>query len=311
MFSLSPVPNDDDEGLCELPFTEPPIMTERKNLATAKETVYSSPSPTGCRRGMISGPPLYETNWRERKLCCKMCTKNLNVQFHPQAVVARTRNKTCCFWLPSSKSTLVIPRYKLTEVETGSGPRRLELWVYIVVIAAIILIVAGSSRSDCDDDYESSISYYIPSSNTDCNLSGAGICMIIFGSLLLVIVLVFLIMRRRKDHWYTLKHYSRCHLFPCLVCASYAQLECEEKPDEEFLYEYVYDAIEQTNDLQFLHRFSHLNRAGLMDPIRERHTPNELKTMNQLNNSGVPDDTSSQNNDCSSTSGTERDAELA
>jgi hypothetical protein len=41
----------------------------------------------------------------------------------------------------------------------------------------------------------------------------------------------------------------------------------------------VYDSVENTKDLQFLHRFSHLNRAGLMEAVREKTTPDELTTV--------------------------------
>jgi hypothetical protein len=51
-----------------------------------------------------------------------------------------------------------------------------------------------------------------------------------------------------------------------------------KKIDQEFLYGYVYEPIERTGDSSFLHRFNHLSRAGLLQPIQDRHTMEELLT---------------------------------
>ena len=48
--------------------------------------------------------------------------------------------------------------------------------------------------------------------------------------------------------------------------------------NEEFLYEYVFDTIEKTDDPKYLHRLTHMHHDGLMDPIKNARSPQELLT---------------------------------
>ena len=112
--------------------------------------------------------------------------------------------------------------------------------------------------------------------------------MLVFGSLLVVGSLAVMVNYcKGKDHWYILQYSSDRSRSSWLAGSSSEYLHCDDKPNEEFLYRYVYDSIEQTKDLPFLHRFSHLCRAGLMEATREKFTPDELRSLEGAGGTGT------------------------
>jgi len=218
----------------------------------------------------ISGKPLYETTGDEDNCLCKCCMdRTLNVQFFPHAVVIRRRKKICCF--PSVKSTTIIPRYKLTDVMTGAGGRSVPAYVWIMFMASALLIVIGSLMSEC--------SFNSFTGGTECGLTGGGIALVIFGCLfLLPSIALMAYYLKGKDNYYILQYSEGRSGSSWFASASHVDLELDDKPNEDFLYNYVYESIEKAKDPHFLHRFSHLYRVGLMEAVKDKSTPDELKT---------------------------------
>lgn len=238
----------------------------------------------------ISGEPLYKTTATPH--CCtdlSFTTKTEKAEFHPHAVVITTKHSCfcgaaerldempggCCGGFSTNKS--VIPRYKITDFEVGSGRRSLPRNVYYVLAAGIFLIfissvlIANSNANANNNDDQNS------------NTSGSGafsIILLLIGIGMVILMTVYItILCFQTEHYYILKYSNGRSNYSFFSSKSEKTIESNEKPNEDFLYSYVYDTMEKAKDTAFLHRFSHLNQAGLMEANKDKETPDELRTL--------------------------------
>jgi len=218
-------------------------------------------------------------------------------EFHPHAVVISTKESCCCCpggsspedagCCGESSNVSVIPRYKITDFQTGSGRSGLTCRVIGTLVVGVFLIILGSYL--VDQGGSSSDSYvtrytddvYGASSTTDSNPPNAlGIILLLLGIAVVAAMIVFIVLSCcKKEHYYILQYSNGRSGYSFFSTTSEKMIETNDKPNEEFLYNYVYDTIEKANDTSFLHRFSHLNQAGLMEANKDKATPNELKTL--------------------------------
>lgn len=223
-------------------------------------------------------------------------------EFHPHAVVINTKESCCCCpggsgaddgCCGESSNVSVIPRYKITDFRAGSGRQGLSCKAIGILVAGVCLIILGSylvAQGPLTDDtysYRELNRYtddiYGATSTTDSDPpSASGIILILLGIAVVAAMVVFIVLSCcKKEHYYVLQYSNgrSASGYSFFSTKTEKTIESNDKPNEEFLYNYVYDTIEKANDPSFLHRFSHLNHAGLMEANKDKATPNELRTV--------------------------------
>ena len=197
---------------------------------------------------------LYESSGTE-SLPCFLGKNVVRVQFYEHALVVRKRKKRCCF--SSTRNTTIIPRYKLVDVEIDS--RSLSMGPFASCCFWVLTVLS---------------------------------ILVTFGLVLLLpsFLKCLRTVRGKRPH-YRLKYLNDRSwriLRYCYLTIPVSNRERNDDNDErnkkngiineEFLYEYVFDAIEKTDDPIYLHRLTHMHHDGLMDPIKNARSPQELLT---------------------------------
>ena len=197
-------------------------------------------------------------------------------------VIATVTSQLWCF--PKRVEVLVIPRFKIVDVEFSLGPRGFPLVAKLLMLLGLLLAIIGGAQGGCtrcnDDDWSCLESY----SSSSCSMLVIGILFLLI-PLIPVIILFFI----RKHHYI----YVDVKTSPKYLCGwgritrhtfDFKKMGFDHATDKKatfdqyYLVEYVYGSLAHAGNVvtNEAHLLSHFHHAALCTPIVPIHADNTV-----------------------------------
>eukprot|EP01083_Nonionella_stella_P087935 244838_1 len=234
---------------------------------------------------------------------CKsiLCAKEeTSLQFYEHVVIATAISRLWCF--PKSCQVNVIPRFKIVDATFSLGPRKVPLLVWLLLAAALALIITGATFGgcrSCEDEwvdtgsqydyygsYESS-GYY---TSSGCHSSSGTCASLVIGVVLAAILVpilliipciwkwhyVYLDVKTHSPNWFSSGAVTYAYRFKKMGFDH----STDDKAvfDEFYLVDYVYGSFNKggNDTMSEAHLLSHFHHVSLATPIVPIHADNSV-----------------------------------